>query len=119
MELIYRIYDKLPGKRFIKGIAWYIPTPYLSPGTFRKYYRFLTQSQWWSKEDLQVYQLNQLIKLLEYAKAKVPYYRKLFQRYSIEPSKFKSLEDIKRIPFLTKEIIREHYEELQSEEKSR
>lgn len=119
MERIYRIYDKLPGKRFIKKIAWHIPTPYLSSRTFREYYSFLTKSQWWSKEDLQAYQFKQLIGLLEYAKAKVPYYRKLFQRHNIEPSKFKSLEDIQRIPFLTKEMVREHFEELQSEEKER
>lgn len=119
MERVYKIYDKIPGKRFLNRIAWHIPTPYLSPKTFRKYYSLLGKSQWWSKQDLQAYQFKQLIVILEYAKNKVPYYKKLFKKHSIEPSKFKFLEDIKRIPFLTKEIIREHYEELQSEDKNR
>jgi phenylacetate-CoA ligase len=45
----------------------------------------------------------------------VPYYRKLFDISGFKPEMFRSLEDISRIPFLTKQIVRENQEDLISE----
>ena len=53
--------------------------------TFRETYKFLKKSQWWSKEQLEEYQLQQLSKLLHHAYGHVPYYTKVFDKlnYSV------------------------------------
>jgi phenylacetate-CoA ligase len=46
----------------------------------------------------------------------VPYYRKLFIKEGINPENFLSLSDIRKIPFLTKDIIKSHYSEFISDD---
>ena len=46
--------------------------------TFRDTYSFLKKSQWWSREQLEEYQMRQLSKLLNHAYKDVPYYRRIF-----------------------------------------
>ncbi|MFA5206474.1 MAG: phenylacetate--CoA ligase [Lentisphaeria bacterium] len=41
--------------------------------------------------------------------ARSPYYRELFQRLKIRPEQFRSPEDIRRLPFTTKDDLRSHY----------
>jgi len=45
----------------------------------------------------------------------VPYYRSLFHDKAFDPASIKSLSDLARLPFLTKEIIRANTEQLKSE----
>jgi phenylacetate-CoA ligase len=65
-----------------------------------------------SKEKLEDFQLKQLKKLLTYAYQNVPYYQKLFDKIHFIPKDFQSIEDFKKIPYLTKNIIRENKNEL-------
>ena len=48
-------------------------------------YKFLQKSQWWSREQLEEYQLEQLSKLLHHAYENVPYYRRIFYKRGLEP----------------------------------
>lgn len=79
---------------------------------FRKQYNFLEESQYWSKEKLEKYQLNELKKLIKHAYETVPYYKKLFDKNNIRYEQINSFEDLKKIPYLTKDIIKENLEEL-------
>ncbi len=60
------------------------------------------------------HQFDKLKEILIYANKNVPYYWELFHRINFNPQEIMSFEDIKVIPFLTKDIIRKHFEELQS-----
>jgi len=82
--------------------------------TFRKTYKFLKKSQWWSREQLEEYQLQQLSKLLNHAYENVLYYRKIFDALGLMPKDIKSIKDLQKLPFLTKETIREHVEDLKA-----
>jgi len=82
--------------------------------TFRKTYKFLKKSQWWSQEQLEEYQLHQLSKLLQHAYEHVPYYTKVFDTLGLTPNNIQSLKDLQKLPFLTKEVIREHIEDLKA-----
>lgn len=53
-----------------------------------------------------------------YCKQHVPYYKKLFMDIKFEPETMNSIEDFKRIPIMDKDVVRENFEELQSEELS-
>jgi len=76
--------------------------------TFRSTYKLLQKSQWWSKEQIEAYQLLQLKKLVEHAYANVPYYHTVFDERGLGPNDIRDLTDVERLPFLTKDIIREH-----------
>ncbi len=58
---------------------------------FRETYAFLQESQWWSRERLEEYQLAQLGKLLDHAYENVPYYRRVFDERGLKPRASKPL----------------------------
>jgi phenylacetate-CoA ligase len=81
---------------------------------FKKTYNLLKRSQWWSREQLRSYQLEQLRELLNHAYQNVPYYTKIFEKHDIKPRDIHDLNDLQRIPFLTKEIVRKNINDLKA-----
>ena len=77
--------------------------------------RAMERSQWWTPEQLRDGQLERLRSLLQEAGQHVPYYRSMFQRLGFVPSQLNSLDDLQRLPFLTKADIRAHTEDLKHE----
>ena len=49
---------------------------------------------------------------LIYCHEKIPYYKHLFEKVDFNPYTFSSVEEIKKIPYLTKDIIRDNYIDL-------
>lgn len=78
---------------------------------FQKYFDFLQKSQWWSSEELEAYQLEQLKELVKFAYEKVPYYRRSFHDKRLDPSDIKSLDDLQLLPLITKQEVRDHIDE--------
>lgn len=70
-----------------------------------------------NNETIKKYQFEELKKILIYAKDFVPYYTKLFEQVGFDPKEMKSAEEIKVIPYLTKEIIRAEFDQLISTKK--
>ncbi|HHE38870.1 MAG TPA: phenylacetate--CoA ligase family protein [Candidatus Cloacimonetes bacterium] len=71
-----------------------------------KRYSFYKKSQYWSKEKLQNYQDEMLIKLVQHAGKYVPYYRKLFKEIVLDLTSFQGRKDLHKIPLLDKETVR-------------
>jgi phenylacetate-CoA ligase len=88
--MIGKIYSKLPNS--IQYAARYaygtIPMSIRYGEVFRKTYAFLRESQWWSREQLEAYQLEQLSKLLHHAYENVPYYRRVFDERGLKPNRY-------------------------------
>jgi len=105
--LLKRLYngDSITAKA-IRLLAYY--------GTFRHTYNFLQKSQWWSQHQLEEYQLRQLSKLLEHAYKNVPYYRRVFDNRGLKPQDIQDFNDLRKLPFLTKEIIRDNLDDLKA-----
>ena len=82
--------------------------------SYRKTYRILKKSQSWSKEQIDQYQLHQLKKLLYQAYENVPYYTKVFDKLDIKPKDIKSIQDLQKLPYLSRDIIKENMEELKA-----
>lgn len=80
--------------------------------TYLNWYNFLEQAQWWSKEEISNYQWNKIKALIEYVYLNVPYYKELLNKMGAKPADFKSWDDFEKIPFLTKEIIRNRFDDL-------
>ncbi len=77
------------------------------------YLHALEHSQWLSARELQQLQLSRLKGLLEFAAREVPYYAALFNRAGVKPGQISSLADMTHIPYLDKEVIRQHQTEIQ------
>jgi phenylacetate-CoA ligase len=75
-------------------------------------YNFLNESQWWSKSKLEEYQFQQLRKLLEHAYRNVAYYRMMFEERGLEPRDIQNLNDLKRLPYLTKDVFKRNFKEI-------
>ena len=69
----------------------------------------------WSKEetinrdDMRRIQLGKLQKTVAYIYGKNPSYRKRLEKAGVKPEEIKTLDDIRRLPFTTKQDIRDHY----------
>jgi len=78
-------------------------------GIFKEELEKLDRSQWWPKEDL-IYQQNEnLQKTIQYAYKNVQYYKELFDTLKLVPSDFRTIEDLQKLPILTKKIVRIHF----------
>lgn len=54
-------------------------------------------------------QLERLKWSIRHAYNNVPFYRKSFEKTGFHPDQFKSLDDMRRVPFLTKQDMRDNY----------
>jgi len=61
------------------------------------------------REALEAIQIRRLQVTLERAYASVPFYRKSFGDAGITPADIKTLDDLKKIPFTTKQDLRDNY----------
>ncbi len=66
----------------------------------------LEKTQWLKPEELKKLQLVKLRKLIGHAYENVPFYKRRFDKLGILPSNIRKFDDIKKIPFLTKEDVR-------------
>jgi len=73
---------------------------------------FLLYTSEWNEEERKFYQLMELKSLLLYCYENVPYYRDIFIENKWDPRDFKTVEDLKNFPVLTKKIIIENRDRL-------
>ena len=97
------------GLKYVYGV---FPPRFRYGKVFWDTYNFLQESQWWSREKLEEYQMQQLSKLLNHAYENVPYYRRVFDERGLRPKDIQDLTDLKKLPYLTKEIIQENLKDL-------
>lgn len=70
------------------------------------------KTEWYSKAQIKTFQEQHLRKLIHYAYNRIPYYQQLFQECNIKPHQIKTLEDLKKIPKLTRAKAIENYDRL-------
>ena len=101
-----------PINQSIKYLYGAIPLRFRYSKVFWDTYNFLQESQWWTRERLEEYQMQQIAKLLNHAYENVPYYRKVFNERGLKPGDIQNFDELKKLPYLTKEIIRENLPDL-------
>lgn len=79
---------------------------------FLRQYSLLRDSQWWDAKRLSEYQLTQLRKLIRHAYANVPYYKRLLDACRLSPDDVRDVRDLHRIPCLTRDDVKNHFEEM-------
>ena len=76
--------------------------------------RELERTQWLEPDRLAVYQLDRLRRLFSFAYRHVPYYQALMNQYDMPGGHVESLGDLERLPVLTREDLRIHFDSLRA-----
>ena len=61
------------------------------------------------REDIRALQLARLKNIVAYAYERVPMYKERFDAIGLKPDHIRTLEDIRHIPYTTKDDLRDHY----------
>jgi phenylacetate-CoA ligase len=111
--------EKLAMSRYYPYFARNFVVPFydLFRGTSRfKFEHILKRTQWLSQNQLELLQKKSLRTLINHAYETVPYYRRLFKKEGLKPSDIKDSDDLTKFPLLTKNDIRENFEDLISKD---
>jgi phenylacetate-CoA ligase len=76
------------------------------------YYKELQAHQWNTLKKNRNLQRIKLFKLIQYASQNIPYYQRVIQEHQISFSEDTIFTDLKKLPLLTKEIIRNNFDQL-------
>jgi phenylacetate-CoA ligase len=83
----------------------------LGDWSFYSTYKKLVENQWKSYEELKEEQEKKLREMVNFAYAKVPYYHKLFDSLKLRPHDIARVDDLGKLPALTKDIIKSNWED--------
>jgi len=78
------------------------------PGVIRNYKRHV-ETQWLPYEQLKETQEQQLTKMVNFAYENVPYYSSLFKNLGLTPKDITSIQDLQKLPVLTKQTIKDNW----------
>lgn len=82
-------------------------------GTSRfKFNRVLQKTQWLSREEIERLQTWNLRVLLRHAYDTVPYYRRVFKVRRMKPEDVRTVNDLNKLPLLTKEKIKQNFSDM-------
>ncbi len=102
-------------KNLLKPFYYRLPMNICYGPMFAPTLRLLTESQHWSKEQLADLQIKKLRAMLDHAATNVPYYRRLFRQLGFDPKQVRDLADLRALPLLDKETVRENLHDLLAE----
>ncbi|MHC4943003.1 MAG: phenylacetate--CoA ligase family protein [Planctomycetota bacterium] len=92
----------------------FIPRAWRLGSEYRRLLAQISESQWWPGERLKVLQERKLNKLIRHCYEQVPFYREIMRGRGLLPEDIQTLEDLEKLPFLTKSLLKEHFEDLKA-----
>jgi phenylacetate-CoA ligase len=84
-----------------------------------RYLEQLRESQSYPISRLREIQLDKLKSIVEYAYRNTTYYKEEFDKRDVSPDQIKSVEDLRLLPVLSKETIRNAFDDLLSQSHGR
>jgi phenylacetate-CoA ligase len=103
-------------KQLLRPLVSKVPNKLRYGRYYRNFYKEIDNFFNLKIEEKRELQLKKIQQIVKYAYFNVPYYRELFDKNNIS-YKIKTFDDFEKIPYLTKDIIRENLEKLKSVEK--
>ncbi len=85
----------------------------------REYLELYVSSLEWSADQIESYQVKKIKELLKYSYDHVPFYKKRFDETGFNVENFSYLDQLKKIPPLTRFDLQNYNDEILSDEKSR
>ncbi len=107
MQYFERINEYIAG-----NILFPLSNYFLNRKNILSNYKNLIESEWYPEERLREMQLRKMIRTLEYANSKIPYYMKVFKEIGFSPKDIKEIEDIRMLPPLSRQDVIDHHKEM-------
>jgi len=79
---------------------------------FKRQLAEFEKMQWYSRDDLKNYQNERLRILIDHCYRNVPYYKKLMNENKLAPADFRSVDDLHKLPLLTRDDVKHNFETL-------
>ena len=114
---ILKLYNRLPAWCQTLAVSlegWRIQKRRYDGLFEERYQEFMSRNNW-TYEQKCAYRDQQLQKMVKHCYEHVPYYHNLFDRLGIDYRRINGLEDMKLLPILDKQTIREHFDEFFAE----
>ncbi len=102
----------LPPDKLLHRLYWKLPPPWRNRGAFADTWRFIMKSQRWSPDRMAEWQEAKLVEMVRHAASRTPFWRDRFKALGMEPGDFSSRDDLSRLPFIGREELRDHAEEM-------
>jgi phenylacetate-CoA ligase len=83
-------------------------------GRYAEYRDLLAETEWQSRQDLEAYQDERLRLIVAHAYETVPFYRRRFDEQRLKPADIRGRADLYKVPLLTRDDIRTHFDDLRS-----
>jgi len=83
-------------------------------GRFGEFRDLLTKAEWFSESELIAYQDERLRATVKHAYETVPFYRRRFDERKLKPSDIRGQADLPKLPLLTRDDVRSHFDDLRS-----
>lgn len=77
-----------------------------------KWYRKICEMNHWTKKDVRCWQEKELQKFINHAYTHTVYYRKLFDDLHLTPDDIRTIDDLKKLPIMTKAVANAHFNEI-------
>ena len=104
--------DYTVGAYIRRNVIFPIYWKYVKHAKVLTYYKQLQKHQWFTREEISNIQRKKLYTLVQYASQNIPYYQKMIQENNLQFSEDNIFSDIKNFPLLTKDIIRNNFNQL-------
>jgi phenylacetate-CoA ligase len=101
-----------PIRKWAQLIADRMPPAVRYGKPYREAVALLQESEAWDENTLVAYQEKRLQILIHHCYANIPYYREVFQQNGLTPRDIQTVNDLQKLPFLTKEIVRKRKKDL-------
>jgi phenylacetate-CoA ligase len=101
------IWEKAPNsiKRGIGLLLRRVPPKLLLGKKYRDTYEFLNKSQWWSRDQIEAYQIAELSRVCKHAYENSRFYKQHFEKAQFNPYNIQDLSDISKLPLIDRDII--------------
>ena len=76
------------------------------------WYRRIQEMNTWSREEIRAWQEEQLRRIVDQAYNHTVYWKRVFNERGLKPCDISTIADLKKLPILTKDDIRSHYDEI-------
>lgn len=77
-----------------------------------RWYRQIREMNTWSKDEVTNWQNEQLQTFVKHAYDHTVYYKRVFDELGLRPENIRCAEDLKQLPLINKDIVREHFDEI-------
>lgn len=85
-------------------------------GVFHEIRDLLNQSRSWSTSQIEAWQAEQLHNMIRHCRETVPYYQRLFADYKLHENDFTTVQDVRKLPILTKATLKQNIDSFRSTE---